>query len=81
MGHTLVAIVLEMMKVAMLVITIKAVSHLNSCFLLLDLGFHLSFQSPKKLEAALMVDTTMLLALFPLETMTAVHLVHHTITA
>jgi hypothetical protein len=49
--------------------------------LLLDLGFHLSFQSPKKLEAALMVDMTVLLALIPPETMMAVHLVHHTITA
>jgi hypothetical protein len=49
--------------------------------LLLDLGFHLSFQSPKKLEAALMVDMTVLLALIPSETMMAVHLVHCTITA
>jgi hypothetical protein len=70
-----------MMKAAALVIAIKAVGHLNSCFLLLNLGFHLSFQSPKKLEAALMVDTTVLLALLPPETMTALHLVHHTNTA
>jgi hypothetical protein len=61
-------------------IAIKAVGHLNSHFLLLNLGFHLSFQSPKKLEAALMVDTTVLLALLPPETMMAVHLVHRTIT-
>jgi hypothetical protein len=77
----LVAIVLEMMKASALVIAIKAVSHLNSCFLLLDLGFHHSFQSPKKLEVALMVDTTVLLALIPPETMMAVDLVHCTITA
>jgi hypothetical protein len=32
-GHTVVAILLEMMKVAALVITIKAVSHLNSFFI------------------------------------------------
>jgi hypothetical protein len=70
-----------MMKVPALVIAIKEVGHLNSCFLLLDLEFHLSFQSPKKLEAALMVDMTVLLALIPLETMTALHLVHCTITA
>jgi hypothetical protein len=69
------------MKVLVLVIAIKAASHLNSCFLLLDLGFHLSFQSPKKLEAALMVDMTVLLALLPPETMMALHLVHRTNTA
>jgi hypothetical protein len=69
------------MKASALVITIKAVGHLNGCFVLLNLGFHLSFQSLKKLEAALMVDMTVLLALIPPETMTAVHLVHCTITA
>jgi hypothetical protein len=80
-GHTMVAIVLETLKVPALAITIKAVGRLNSCFLLLDLGFHLSFQRPKKLEAALMVDMPVLLALLPPETMTALHLVHHTNTA
>jgi hypothetical protein len=70
-----------MMKAAALVIAIKEVGHLNRCFLLFDLGFHLSFQSPKKLEAALIVDLTVLLALIPLETMTALHLVHCIITA
>jgi hypothetical protein len=69
------------MKAAALVIAIKEVRHLNSCFLLLDLGLHLSFLSPKKLEAALMVDTTVLLVLVPPETMMALHLVHCTITA
>jgi hypothetical protein len=69
------------MKVASLVIAIKEVGHLNSCFLLLDLGFHLSFQCPKKLKALLMVDTMLLLALLPPETMMALHLVHHTNTA
>jgi hypothetical protein len=77
----MVAIILETMKAAALVIAIKEVGNLNSCFLLLNLGFHLSFQSPKKLEAALMVDMTVLLALIPWETMMALHLVHHTITA
>jgi hypothetical protein len=47
-GHTLVAIIVLEMKASALVITIKAVGHLNSCFVLLNLGFHLSFQSPKK---------------------------------
>jgi hypothetical protein len=76
-----VAILLEMMKVAALVIAIKAIGHLNHCFLLLDLGYHLSFPSPKKMEASLMVDMTVLLALLTLETMMALHLVHHTNTA
>jgi hypothetical protein len=62
-----------MMKASALVITIKAVGHLNSCFLLLDLGVHISFQSPKKLEAALMVDTTVLQALIPPETIRVVN--------
>ncbi len=66
---------------ASLVIAIKEVGHLKSCFLLLDLGFHLSFQSPKKLEALFMVDMMLLQALLPPETMMALHLVHHTKTA
>jgi hypothetical protein len=61
--------------------TIKEIGCLSSCFVLLDLGHHLSFQSPKKLEAALMVDMIVLLALIPLETMMALYLVHCTITA
>jgi hypothetical protein len=36
---------------------------------------------PKELEASLLVDMTVLLALIPQETVTAVHLVHRTITA
>jgi hypothetical protein len=44
------------------------------------LGHHLSFQTPKKLEAVLMVDMIVLLALIPQETMMALHLVHNTIT-
>jgi hypothetical protein len=60
---------------------IKEVGCLSSCYVLLNLCHHLSFQNPKKLEAVLMVDTIVLLALIPLETMTALHLVHGTITA
>jgi hypothetical protein len=69
------------MKAASLVIAMNEVGHLNSCFLLLDLGFHLSFQSPKKFEALLMVDTMLLLALLPPETMMALHHFHRTNTA
>jgi hypothetical protein len=68
------------MMAAAVATAIKEVGHLSSCFVLLDLGHHLSFQSPKKLEAALMVDMIVLLALIPQETMMALHLVHHTIT-
>ncbi len=59
---------------------IKEIGRLISCFVLLDLGHHLSFQIPKKLEAVLMVDTIVLLALIPQETMMALHLVHCTRT-
>jgi lipopolysaccharide export system protein LptC len=47
-GHTVVAIIVLEMKASALVIAIKAVGHQNSCFVLLNLGFHLSFQRPKK---------------------------------
>jgi hypothetical protein len=60
--------------------TIKEVGRLSSCFVLLDLGHHLSFQIPKKWEAVLMVDMIVLLTLIPQETMMALHLVHCTIT-
>jgi hypothetical protein len=51
---------------------------LSSCLVLLYLGHHLSFLNKKILETALMVDTIVLLALIPQETMTALalHLVH-----
>jgi hypothetical protein len=80
LGHTMVAIIMETMVVAAAATAIKEVGCLSSCFVLLNLGHHLSFQSPKKLEAVLMLDTV-LLALIPLETMTALHLVHCTIIA
>jgi hypothetical protein len=60
--------------------TIKEFGHLSSCFVLFDLGHHLSFQIPKTLEAVLMVDMIVLLALIPQETMTALNLVHCTST-
>jgi hypothetical protein len=74
----MVAIVMETMVVAT---AIKEVGRLSSCFVLLNLGHHLSFQSPKKLEAAMRVDMIVLLVLLPPETMMALHLVHHTIKA
>jgi hypothetical protein len=49
-GHTMVAIVLETMVA---VTTIKEVGRLSSCFVLLDLGHHLSFKSKKNLEATM----------------------------
>jgi hypothetical protein len=48
---------------------------------LLNVDHNLSFQAQRKLKAALMVDMIVLLALITLETMTALNLVHHTITA
>jgi hypothetical protein len=39
---------------------IKEVGCLSSCFVLLNLGHHLSFQSSKKLEAVLSVDIIVL---------------------
>jgi hypothetical protein len=74
----MVAIIMETIVA---VTTIKEVGHLSSCFVFLDLGHHLSFQSPEKLEAALRVDTIVLLAFIPLEIMMALHLVHCTIIA
>jgi hypothetical protein len=71
---------MEAMMVVAATTAIKEVGHLSSCFVLLDLGYHLSFQIPKKLEAVLMVDTIVLLALIPQETMMVLHLVHCTIT-
>jgi hypothetical protein len=71
---------MEAMMAVAVTTAIKEVGHLSSCFVLLDLGHHLSFQSPKKLEAVLMVDTIVLLPLIPQETMMALHLVHCTIT-
>jgi hypothetical protein len=71
---------MEAMMVLAVATAIKEVGCLSSCFVFLNLGHHLSFQSPKKLEAALMVETIMLLALIPQETMMALQLVHHTIT-
>jgi hypothetical protein len=59
---------------------IKEVGQLSSCLVLLDLSHHLSFQIPKKLEAVLMVDMIVLLALIPQKTMMALHLVCCTIT-
>jgi hypothetical protein len=47
---------------------------------LLYLSQHLSFPFQKNLEAVFMVDTIVLLALIPLETMMALHLVHPMIT-
>jgi predicted permease len=79
-GHTIIAIVMEAMMV-MAANAIKEVGNLSSCCVLLNLGHDLSFQSPKKLEATLIVDTIVLLALILQETMMALHLVHHTITA
>jgi hypothetical protein len=68
--------------VAVVVTAIKEVGCLSSCIVLLDhVTSHLLFQSPKKLEAALMVDTIVLLVLIPLETMMSLHRVHCTITA
>jgi hypothetical protein len=46
----MVAIVMETMVAAT---AIKEVGHLSSCFVLLDLGHHLSFQSKKNLEATM----------------------------
>jgi hypothetical protein len=75
------AIITEVMMAVAVAPAIKEVGHLSSCFVLLDLCYHLSFQSQMKLEAVLMVDTRVLLALIPRqETMTALHLVHCTIT-
>jgi hypothetical protein len=71
---------MEAMMVAAVTTAIKEVGCLSSSFVLVDLGHHLSFQIPKKLEAVLMVDMIVLLALIPQETMMALHLVHCTIT-
>jgi hypothetical protein len=42
------------------VTAIKEVGHLSSCFVFLDLGHHLSFQSSKKLEAVMRLDMIVL---------------------
>jgi hypothetical protein len=42
----MVAIIMEAMNVAAVVTAIKEVGCLSSCFVLLNLGHHLSFQSP-----------------------------------
>jgi hypothetical protein len=65
-----------MIKTIVAADVIKEFGHLISCLVLLYLGHHLSFPSTKNMQAALMVDTIVLLALIYQETMTGLHLVH-----
>jgi hypothetical protein len=80
----MVAIIMETMVAVVAVVAataIKEVGCLSSCYVLLNVDHNLSLQAQRKLKAALMVDMIVLLALITLETMTALNLVHHTITA